>query len=163
MFTTTNRDEKIEELRRQLEAAEAEKTAQEKREKAELARVQKVAGTNHSRLVLALYELLGVEPEHGTTRTVKGEVREVAVDKDETLRTQRLYELVSKLVQNVDGALLDELKHADEIVREERRPKPKIAAPVDAAKDEQDKVETSDDEERPDISDAFSTEHQRIA
>ncbi|MFC0674557.1 hypothetical protein [Brachybacterium hainanense] len=163
MFTTTSRDEKIAELRRQLEAAEAEKSAQEKRERAELARVQKVAGANHSRLVLALYELLGVEPEHGTTRTVKGEVREVAVDKDETLRTQRLYDLVRGLAERADGDLLDELRLADEEGREERRPRPKPTAPADAADDERDAVEEGTDEHGTSSFDAFSAEHQRTA
>lgn len=128
MFTQTH-DDRIEELRKQLEEAEAARAEQERKDRARLRHAQKAAGENHTRLALALYDLLGVVPEHGTVRVVKGRRSEVAVDKDETLRTQRLYDMISKLVEGTEGSLLDDLKQADEMGREERRPKQKTVEP----------------------------------
>ncbi len=131
MFTTKNHDDKIEELRKQLAAAEAERLEQQRQAEKALRAAMKHAGENHSRLVLALYDLLDIEPEHGTVRIVKGRQSEVAVDKDETVRTQRCYDIIGTLVEGTDASVLNELKLTDEMGREERKPKPKDLAPQD--------------------------------
>lgn len=146
MFTTGTRNDKIEELRRQLEAAEAEKAAQDRQDQARLRSAQKAAGANHTRLVLALYDMLGLECEHGTIREVKGRQYEVAVDKDETIRTRRVFDMVSALIENVDESMLGDLRIADELGREKRRPKPRAAmTPADDAADDGDTERDIDD------------------
>lgn len=151
MFITGDHDQTIEELRRQLEAAEAAKAVQEKEEKALVRAAQRVAGESHTRLALALYELLGVEPEHPGTRTVNGRVREVAADKEEKLRTERLYGMIVELVEQAGPALLDQLRSADEAGRAARRPKRKRETTGD-------EPEASAANEEDDAADSF--EHQ---
>lgn len=133
MRNSQRHDSTIEALRKQLEEAEAARQAEEKAELAAIRRAQRAAGESHTRLVLDLYDLLGVEPEHPSSRVVKGHVREVAVDRAEELRTQRLYDLIEGLAAAAPEALT-RLKEADETGREERRPESK-AEVADSAGD----------------------------
>lgn len=129
MFTTKNRDTKIKELRKQLEAAEAEQKKAQKAEEQVIRRAQKAAGDNHTRLALSLYELLDVEPEHSTTRIVDGRKTTVAVDKDESLRTERLYTMVEAMLEALDPSALEKIQRADRKGRDDRRPETKKASP----------------------------------
>lgn len=123
MFMTNECDAKLDELRRQLEEAEAQRAREEKEAERLIAAASKAAGDSHTRLSLALYDLLGVEPEHGTTRVVNGQRRDVTLDKDERIRSQRLYDIVATLVRNADKKVLEEAKAADRRGRDERKPK----------------------------------------
>ncbi|MFE5776885.1 hypothetical protein [Brachybacterium sp. NPDC056505] len=125
MKSTNARDAKIIELRRRLEEAEAEARAEERAEQKEIEKAKKLAGDAHTRAVLGLYELLGIEPEVPNVRRVRGEEREVAVDRDEKLRSSRLLAFVEGLVDGADEGLLERLRDEDESGRQERRPKPK--------------------------------------
>lgn len=99
MSTIDEHDAKIKALKAQLEAEEKAKAEKEKEAAAELRRSRRLAGENHSRVVLALYELLGIEPEGETIRVVKGEERVFTIDKDERVRTQKLYAAVRELIE----------------------------------------------------------------
>lgn len=132
MFMNTERDAKLDALRRQLEEAEAQKAREQKEAERLIAAASRAAGGSHTRLTLALYDLLGVEPEHGTTRLVNGQRRDVTLDKDERIRSQRLYDIVAALVRNADERTLSELQSADRRGREERKPKSTKKAGPDA-------------------------------
>ncbi|GAB3563266.1 hypothetical protein [Spelaeicoccus albus] len=125
MITKKNRTSKVEELRRQLEEAEKAERARDKAEGLALRRAKKAAGDNHTRLALSLYDLLGVEPEQPTIRVIDGERKTVAVDKDESLRSQRLFDMVEEIVEKADPSLVERLKRADNQGRNERKPKAK--------------------------------------
>lgn len=133
MITSKTRNSKIEELRKQLEAAEAEQKAEAKKEELEVRRSQRAAGSNHTKLVLSLYDLLGVEPEHPGSRVVDGKARSVAVDKDEAVRCQRLFDMVEALAEGVDTAALDRLQREDSKDRDSRKPKAKVLESVKPA------------------------------
>src|SRR5690606_4795070 len=119
-------------LKAKLAEAEAEKKAEEKKHRAALARVRKYAGESHARTMLELYELLGVDPEHSTTRMSRGTEVRVNVDRDETVRSRRLLTIIEGLVDAVDDDVLAELQRADREDRDSRKPKPKTrrAEPV---------------------------------
>ncbi|WP_127097464.1 hypothetical protein [Brachybacterium saurashtrense] len=121
-------DAEIEQLQRQLEAAQKAKADEEKKEKARIAQAKKHAGESHTRVALELYDLLDVQPEAKVTRTVR--------DRDETVRTQRLLDMVTEIVGAADPALLDRLKHDDRSGVDARAPKPRksstsASAPLD--------------------------------
>lgn len=124
-------DAEIEQLQRQLEAAQKAKADEEKKEKARIAQAKKHAGESHTRVALELYDLLDVQPEAKVTRTVR--------DRDETVRTQRLLDMVTEIVGAADPALLDRLKHDDRSGVDARAPKPRkssTAAPSPTDDDE---------------------------
>lgn len=125
---TKSIDKKVAELRAQLEEAESEKQAAEKAERERIERAKKHAADSHVRAVLGLYDLLGIEPEHPHSRTVKGKVHEVTTDKTEQLRTERLVTLVEKLANEVKPEMLQRLQREDEKGRQQRRPSPKHEA-----------------------------------
>ncbi|WP_432789360.1 hypothetical protein QYM46_13615 [Brevibacterium sp. K11IcPPYGO002] len=132
MITMSTRkiDAEIEQLQRQLEAAQKVKADEEKKEKARIAQAKKHAGENHTRAVLELYDLLDVQPEAKVTRTVR--------DRDEAVRTQRLLDMVAEIVGAADPALLNRLKREDQSGVEARAPKPRkspasASAPFDDA------------------------------
>ncbi len=121
MFTTTSHDETIAALRAKLEAAEAAKEAEESSRRAAVDRAKRHAADAHVGLVLALYDLLGVAPEHPGSRVTRGRLTEVAVDRSEVVRTRRLYRIVDALAA-ANPELLEQLQLEDEAGREERRP-----------------------------------------
>lgn len=124
MFTTTSHDETIAALRAKLEAAEAAKEAEETSRRAAVDKAKRHAADAHVGLVLALYDLLGVDPEHPGSRITRGRLTEVAVDRSEVVRTQRLYRIVEALAA-ANTELLEQLQLEDEAGREERRPAPR--------------------------------------
>lgn len=124
MFTTTSHDETIAALRAKLEAAEAAKEAEETSRRAAVDKAKRHAADAHVGLVLALYDLLGVDPEHPGSRITRGRLTEVAVDRSEVVRTQRLYRIVEALAA-ANTELLEQLQLEDEVGREERRPAPR--------------------------------------
>ena len=126
----TSIDTKIEQLRLQLEAAEREKAETERRERDTIRRAMRDAGESHTRTVLALYELLSIEPEYPGTRTVKGQRRAVATDKAERVRSERLLTMIEAIVAEADTTLLDRLQREDERGRADRRPQRKVVEPV---------------------------------
>lgn len=127
MINSKNRMTKVEELRKQLEEAEKEQKAQDKANVLAMRRAKKAAGDSHTRLALSLYDLLEVKPEHPTTRITDGETKSVAVDKDETLRSQRLVEMITTIIDKADPSLLNQLKRTDREGRDERKPTVKKA------------------------------------
>ena len=150
MSTKNSRDERIQELRRQLEEVEAEARAEAKAEQKRIDQAKRYAGDAHTRTMLALYDLLGIEPEYPTTRRRKdkegNEVeREVAVDRDETVRSGRLLSIIEALVDNADQELLDRLAREDEEGRLARKPTPKTVKAKKTAEsgDEPDDGDTS--------------------
>lgn len=130
MKKTTQVDQTIAELHRQLEAAQAEKKAAEKAEQKQLERAKRYASDNHTIGVLSLYDELGIEREHERPRRVKGEVRFVATDRDETHRMRRLLTYVRALVEAADPDLIERLQRADRDDRDERKPAP-VEAPTE--------------------------------
>jgi len=133
MKKTMKIDQTIAELRRQLEAAEADRKAAEKAEQRALEQAKKYASDNHSRTVLALYDELGIDAEHQRPRRVNDQVRYVATDRDETHRTRRLLTYVRALREAADPDLLEELTRADQDDRDERKPTPVPVATETAA------------------------------
>lgn len=149
MSRIKNSNDKIAELRRQLEEAEAEQKAAEREEERRISKAKRLAGANHTRTVLDLYELLGIEPEHEGVRMVNGTPRPVSTDKDERHRTQRLFEFIEGLVEEANASVLGNLHTADDESRDSRRPQPK-----DEAADEfDDEAEDDDDEGLADTED----------
>lgn len=128
-------DQRVAELKAQLEEAEKQQEAAERERRARIDKAKKHAGDSRVEAVDSLYEVLGIEPEHPHTRTVKGKVHEVTADKDEKLRTERLVAFVQKLVDEAKPGVVDRLRKEDEAEREERRPKPKAQAPAAASAD----------------------------
>ena len=157
-----SRDKKIFELRRQLEEVEAEALAEAKAEQKRIDQAKRYAGNAHTRTMLALYDLLGIEPEYPTTRRRKdkdgNEVeREVAVDRDETVRSGRLLVIIETIVASTDEDLLERLAREDEEGRLTRKPTPK---PV-KAKTNAESGDEPDDGDTPNAqSDSFSRELQ---
>ena len=162
MSTKNSRDEKILELRRQLEEAEAEARAEAKAEQKRIDQAKRYAGNAHTRTMLALYELLGIEPEYPTIRRRKDKngnevVREVAVDRDETVRSGRLLTIIETIVASSDQELLDRLACEDEEGRLARKPTPK---PV-KAKTNAESGDEPDDGDTPNAQpESFSSERQ---
>ena len=160
MSIKNSRDEKILELRRQLEEVEAEARADEKAEQKRIDQAKRYAGNAHTRTMLALYDLLGIEPEYPTTRRRKdkdgNEVeREVAVDRDETVRSGRLLTIIETIVASSDQELLDRLACEDEEGRLARKPTPK---PVKAKTNAESGDEPDDGDTSNAQSDSFSGE-----
>ncbi|MFT0848861.1 hypothetical protein VR010_14070 [Actinomycetaceae bacterium L2_0104] len=160
MSIKNSRDEKILELRRQLEEVEAEARADEKAEQKRIDQAKRYAGNAHTRTMLALYDLLGIEPEYPTTRRRKdkdgNEVeREVAVDRDETVRSGRLLTIIETLVDSADQELLDRLAREDEEGRLARKPTPK---PVKAKENAESGEEPDDGDTSNAQSESFSGE-----
>lgn len=118
-MTTT--DNEIKELEAKLKAARADLAADERREKNTLARAKRIAGTNHTKAVLKLYDLLDVEPELTQKRTVNGKVKDFAVDRDETLRADRLVTMIKSLLDETDDDVLKVLRTEDEDGRKDRQ------------------------------------------
>lgn len=160
MSMKSSRDEKIQKLRRQLEEAEAEARAEAKAEQKRIDQAKRYAGNAHTRTMLALYDLLVIEPEYPTTRRRKdkdgNEVkREVAGDRDETVRSGRLLTIIEAIVDSADQELLDRLAREDEEGRLSRKPTPK---PVKAKKEAESGEEPDDGDTSNAQSDSFSNE-----
>ncbi len=147
-MSTKKIDAEIEALRAKLAAAEAEREAEAKKEQTAIAKAKKHAGDSHTRTMIALYELLGIEPEHGTTRVSRGKSVQVAADRDEKVRSQRLFTAVESLVEAADEDVLARLHRDDEEGREERRPQPKVREADAAGELDDEPQHQSDDEPR---------------
>ncbi|WP_062946856.1 hypothetical protein [Brachybacterium sp. sponge] len=146
MFTTTSHDETIAALRAKLEAAEAAKEADEASLRAAVDKAKRHAADAHVGLVLALYDLLGVDPEHPGSRITRGRLTKVAVDRSEVVRTQRLYRIVAAFAAS-NPELLEQLQLEDEAGREERRPAPREVPAATSALMNTDEVLLPDVEE----------------
>lgn len=158
MSTKNSRDEKILELRRQLEEVEAEARAEEKAEQKRIDQAKRYAGNAHTRTMLALYDLLGIEPEYPATRRRKDKdgnevVREVTVDRDETVRSGRSLTYIEAIVDSANQDLLDRLAREDEEGRLARKPTPK---PIKAKENAESGEEPDDGDTSNAQSDPFS-------
>lgn len=155
-MSTKKIDVEIEALKAKLAEAEAEKQVEQKKERAALAKAMKHAGENHSRTMLSLYELLGVEPEHTMTRLSRGVEVQVAVDRDETLRSRRLLTLVEGLVAAIGSDVLGGLQQLDHEDRDTRKPQPKTRV-------EEASVEHQEEQDEDTVGNAFATSYSSAA
>lgn len=114
-------DTEIADLEAKLKKARADKAADERAEKTALARAKRVAGDNHTKAMTKLYDLLDVEPEMAQKRTVKSAVKSFAVDRDETLRSQRLVTMVEGLLKGAGSDVSQRLRAEDEKGRKDRQ------------------------------------------
>lgn len=103
------------------EIKEAEKTQEAK--EAIARKASKKNGAAYAGLVLDLYELLGIEPEHPRVRKSGDGGRDVEISTDpaDGIRLGRLRGMLEEIIGAADQSLLDELKRADEAGRDERR------------------------------------------
>jgi hypothetical protein len=139
-MSTKKIDAEIEQLQRQLEAAKKAKADEEKAEKARIGRARKHAGDNHTRAVLELYDRLSIDPEVSVSRVTR--------DRDETVRTHRLLDMLDAIIDAADPALLDSLRRADAQGVAERTPTPRpkpSSAPAADESDHHDEVDSDDD------------------
>lgn len=126
-------DARLAELRQQMAREERAEQSRQVTAQRHLVQAHKEAGKSHTRVVLDLYDLLGIAPEHPRQRVIStgDEQRTVPVsaDKDEKLRTQRLYHLVEQLLQLVTEEDLKSLQEADAAGRDERHAQRRMAHP----------------------------------
>lgn len=155
VITMKKIDAEIEQLQRQLEEAQKAKADEEKKEKARIAQAKKHAGESHTRAVLELYDLLEIDPEARVTRTVR--------DRDETVRTQRLLDMVADIVGAADPALLERLKREDRSGVEDRTPKPRRSTASAPAPADDVEVDDADDEPAPSSLTPSPTPYQSVA
>lgn len=140
VITMKKIDAEIEQLQRQLEEAQKAKADEEKKEKARIAQAKKHAGESHTRAVLELYDRLSIDPEVSVSRVTR--------DRDETVRTQRLVDMLDAIIDAADPALLDSLRRADAQGVAERTPTPRpkpSSAPAADESDHHDEVDSDDD------------------
>lgn len=120
-------DARLADLRQRMAREERAEQSRQVTAQRHLVQAHKDAGKSHSRVVLDLYDLLGIAPEHPRQRVIStgDEQRTVPVstDKDEKLRAQRLHHLVEQLVQMVPEEDLKALQEADAFGLDDRRSK----------------------------------------
>lgn len=140
------------EMERQIKEAQQEQQAEENAAKKAAERNP----TAYGLIVHGLYERLGVEAEHPSIRRSRnGGETEIATDTDESLRTERLMDVLGKLIDAADDELLEELKVEDDLGRdarrdereEARRKREAKAADADAAADDDAEDDQDVDEE----------------
>lgn len=105
------------EMARQIKEAEKEQAARE----AAAAKVAAKNGAAYAGLVLDLYDVLDVEPEHPRTRNSKTGPVEIPTDPGEELRLSRLSEMLEHIIGAADQGFIDALKAADRQGRDQRR------------------------------------------
>ncbi|GAB3616582.1 hypothetical protein GCM10027416_11390 [Okibacterium endophyticum] len=143
----------LERIRKQQEELAAQLKAAEREEREEQRRIRdagKRAGESYAEVVLPLYDLLGVEPEHTTKRTTdeRGEI-EVTTDPKERIRAARVLTMLEEIIEHADKGLIERLRREDAAGREERRREREAAratkADADEPEDDPDEPEGSDE------------------
>lgn len=109
----------------------------EKAEQAKEAAARKAAQRNpavYGVLVHDLCERLGVAPEHPHLRRgPNGTEVEVTTSRDERLRAERLITMLDAIIEKSDNDLLEELRIADEVARDQNREERGTGKRADAA------------------------------
>lgn len=106
------------EVQRRIELAERAQKAKE-------GIARKAASKNgaaYAALVLDLCDELGIEQEHPRVRVDKNDREvEISTDPNDSLRMQRLRDILERIIEAADPAVLEELKRADDTGRDQRR------------------------------------------
>lgn len=142
-------------MQKEIELAQqrlAEAKAKQRAEEARLKAMVEHAGVSYAKLVNKLYDRLGIEPEHPSIRQTKRGPVEVSADKDEALRTQRLYEVLVAVLDAADADLIETLRLEDAETRDRHRDeRTKDSGPA-----------RSDDSDHSDDDDADGTAEARV-
>lgn len=132
------------EMERLIKEAEKAQAAKE----AVAAKAAKKNGPAYAGLVLDLCEVLGLEPEHPRIRKSAGGGHvEIATDPSNTQLIARLRDVLERIIDAADPALLSELKAADDEGRDRRRDEREKAKRTASATDSLADAESDDDDE----------------